>query len=83
MLRELCRAGVEGMTDMSGSSVGRREIYKELIASIISLILAILIVAFVGKWLWNTTVAELFTFVRPVRSVWQIIGLMLFLSLIN
>jgi ABC-type antimicrobial peptide transport system permease subunit len=83
MLRELCRAGVEGMTDMSGSSVGRREIYKELIASIISLILAILIVAFVGKWLWNTTVAELFTFVRPVRSVWQIIGVMLFLSLIN
>ena len=83
MLRELCRAGVEGMTDMSGSSAGRREIYKELIASIISLILAILIVAFVGKWLWNTTVAELFTFVRPVRSVWQIIGLMLFLSLIN
>ncbi len=83
MLRELCRAGVEGMTDMSGSSSGRREIYKDLIASIISLILAILIVAFVGKWLWNTTVAELFTFVRPVRSVWQIIGLMIFISLIN
>jgi hypothetical protein len=83
MLRELCRAGIEGMTDMSGSATGRREIYKDLIASIFSLILAILIVAFVGKWLWNTTVAELFTFVRPVRSVWQIIGLMLFISLIN
>jgi ABC-type antimicrobial peptide transport system permease subunit len=83
MLRELCRAGIEGMTDMSGSTAGRREIYKDLIASIFSLILAILIVAFVGKWLWNTTVAELFTFVRPVRSVWQIIGLMLFISLIN
>ncbi len=83
MLRELCRAGVEGMTDMSGSTAGRREIYKDVIASILSLILAILIVAFVGKWLWNTTVAELFTFVRPVRSVWQIIGLMIFISLIK
>jgi hypothetical protein len=30
----------------------------------------------VGKFLWNTTVAELFTFARPVQSVWQIIGLM-------
>ena len=29
MLRNLCRAGVEGMSDMSGSN--RREIYKEVI----------------------------------------------------
>jgi hypothetical protein len=83
MLKDLCRAGVEGMTDMPGSNGSRREIYKDLIASILSLIIAIIIVAFVGKWLWNTTVAELFTFVRPVKSVWQIIGLMLFLSLIQ
>ena len=83
MLRDLCRAGVEGMTDMSGSTNGRREIYKEVVASLLSLIIAILIVAFVGKWLWNNSVAELFTFARPVRSVWQIIALMLFLSLIR
>lgn len=83
MLKDLCRAGVEGMTDMSGSGNGRREIYKEVVASILSLIIAILIVAFVGKWLWNNSVAELFTFARPVRSVWQIIALMLFLALIR
>ena len=81
MLRELCRAGVEGMTDMSGSTTGRREIYKELVAQIMALVIAVLIVAFVGKWLWNNSVAELFTFTRPVRSVWQIIALMLFISL--
>jgi ABC-type antimicrobial peptide transport system permease subunit len=83
MLKDLCKAGVECMTDMSGSTNGRREIYKDVIASILSLIIAIIIVAFVGKWLWNTTVAELFTFTRPVRSVWQIIGLMLFISLMK
>ncbi len=83
MLRDLCRAGVEGMTDMSGSEASRREIYKDVIASILALIIAVLIVAFIGKWLWNTSVAELFTFVRPVRSVWQIVGLMLFISLMN
>jgi ABC-type antimicrobial peptide transport system permease subunit len=83
MLKDLCRAGIEGMTDMSGSGSGRREIYKEVIASILSLMIAILIVAFVGKWLWNNSVAELFTFARPVRSVWQIIALMLFLALIR
>lgn len=81
MLKDLCRAGVEGMTDMSGSSTGRREIYKEVIAQIISLVIAITIIAFVGKWLWNNSVAELFTFARPVRSVWQIIALMFFVGI--
>ena len=82
MLKYLCKAGLEGMTDMSGSK-SRRDAYVDLVASILSLLLAILIVAFVGKWLWNTSVAELFTFVRPVRSVWQIIGLMLFIALVR
>jgi hypothetical protein len=83
MLKDLCRAGVEGMSDMSGSTAGRREVFKEVIASILSLVIAILIIAFVGKYLWNNSVAELFTFARPVRSVWQIIALMLFLALIR
>ena len=81
MLFDLCRAGVEGMSDMSGSN--RTEVYKNLVASLLSLVIAISIVAFVGKWLWNNSVAELFTFARPVRSVWQIIALMLFISLIR
>lgn len=80
MLGDLCRAGVECMTDMSGS---KRELYKQVIASILALVISILIVAFIGKWLWNSTVAELFTFTRPVRSVWQIIGLMLFIALLK
>jgi hypothetical protein len=81
MLKDLSRACVEGMSDMSGSGPGRREMYKDLVASILSLVLAILIIAFVGKYLWNTTVSELFTFARPVRSAWQIIGLMILISL--
>lgn len=79
MLRDLCRAGVEGMTDVSGS--GRYQMYKELVASILALVISIAIVAFIGKFLWNSTVAELFTVVRPVRSAWQIIGLLLLVSL--
>jgi hypothetical protein len=81
MLRDLCRAGIEGMTDMSGS--GRYQMYKELVATILSLVISIAIMAFVGKFLWNTTVAELFTIVRPVRSAWQIIGLMLLMALLR
>lgn len=81
MLKGLCRAGVEGMTDMSGSQAGRRDLYKDIVSQLLALVIAVVIVAFVGKWLWNNSVAELFTFARPVRSVWQIIALMLFLNL--
>ena len=81
MIKDLCRAGVECMTDMSGSR--KKDMYMDVVASIMALLLSILIVAFIGKYLWNTTVAELFTFARPVQSVWQIIGLMLFVSLVK
>jgi hypothetical protein len=81
MLQALCRAGLECMTDMPGSSSNRHESYKSVVAAILSLVIAILIISFVGKYLWNVSVAELFTFARPVQSVWQIIALMLLLSL--
>ena len=80
MLDKLCGAGVEYMTDMSGSN---RNLYKELVVSIMVLVISITIVAFVGKWLWNNSVVELFTFARPARSVWNIIALMFFLTLIK
>jgi hypothetical protein len=57
--------------------------YKEVVASILALALSLLIIAFVGKYLWNSTVAELFTFARPVQSAWQIIGLIIFISLVK
>lgn len=80
MLKDLCRAGIGCMSDMSGL---KKEMYKEVVASILALILSLLIIAFVGKFLWNNTVAELFTFARPVQSVWQIIGLLIFISLVK
>ena len=55
----------------------------ELVATILAFILSIAIVAFVGKWLWNNIVVDLFSFAKPARSVWQIIGLMIFWALIR
>lgn len=77
----MCLAGVECMTDLSGSSSHRQETYKNLVASLLAFIIAILILSFVGKYLWNSSVAELFTFARPVTSVWQIISLMLLMAI--
>ena len=83
MLQDLCRAGVECMTDLSGSSSQRHESYKSVVASLLSLMLAIIIIAFFGKFLWNSSMPELFSVARPVQSVWQIIALMLLLALMR
>lgn len=82
-LQRACYAMVDGFTDLSGSDTKRREVYMEIVASILSFMLAIAIIAFVGKWLWNNIILDLFTIAKPVRSVWQIIGLMIFLSLVR
>ena len=77
--------GVEGFTrsavDYATSGPGNLNSFRDMLASVLSLFLSIAIVAFVGKFLWNETVADLFTFARPVKSVWQIIGLMILLRL--
>lgn len=84
LLQRACYAAIDGFTDLgSGNTVKRREVYMELIASLLALFLSIIIIAFIGKWLWNNIVVDLFTFVKPARNVWQIIGLMVFWALVR
>jgi len=79
MLKDLCRAGIDCVGDASGPD--KRLGYKDVVASILSLLLAIFIISLIGKYVWNETMPQLFTFARPVQSCWQIIGLLILLSL--
>ncbi len=76
-----CRAAVEGFSDSNPAY--KREVYAESVAALLAFVVALVIIAFVGKLLWNGVVTELFSFAKPARSIWQIIGLMVFWSLIN
>lgn len=66
-----------------GNAENRREAYMDFVATIFTFIIAIVILGFVGKYLWNAVVVDLFSFAKPVRSVWQILGLVLFLALVS
>lgn len=83
ILGSACRAAVEGFTSTSQDPVKRRDIYVELLAVLLAFVVALIILGFVGQLLWNNVVMELFSFAKPARSVWQIIGLMIFLSLMR
>jgi len=78
------RAAVEGFTNPSGAESHRQDpIYADAIAIILTFTISILIVSLVGLWLWNFSVVPLFEFARPAKSVFQILGLMVFLSLVH
>ena len=61
----------------------RRETYTELLAILLAFVISLVILGFVGKLLWNNIIVELFTFAKPAKSFWQIIGLLIFVSLLG
>lgn len=60
----------------------------ELIAGVVTFIVILIILAFVGMVLWNYVVAGadkgsgILTFAKPANSVWQILGLYILVSLL-
>jgi hypothetical protein len=81
MFTSACRAVVEGMSG-SPEAAKRKDSYVELIAVLVAFVITLIILAFIGQLLWNNVVVDLFTFAKPAKSVWQILGLFIFVSLI-
>ena len=74
---------VDSFTDMPGSDSKRREVYMDLISTLLAFLIAVVILSFVGKWLWNNIVVDLVSVAKPARTIWQILGLMIFISLVK
>ena len=82
LLQGASRAAVEGFASL-GNAEYRRQAYMDFTSMAIAFVIAVVILGFVGKFLWNGVIVDLFSFAKPVRSVWQILGLMVFVSLIH
>lgn len=81
ILGAAAKATVEGFVGTQ-SSDKRRDAYVDFVAMVVAFFVALVILGFVGKLLWNNVVVDLFAFAKPARSFWQIVGLLLFVSLI-
>lgn len=82
LLGTAAKAAVEGFTNTSQDPTKKKQIYTDVLAVLLAFLLALVILGFVGKLLWNSVIVELFTVVKPARSFWQILGLMIFVSLL-
>jgi len=74
-------AGAEGFLN-NGNVNQKRQAYMEFVVTLFTFIIAVLLLSFFGKFLWNNVVVDLVSVARPAKSLWQILGLMLFLGLI-
>jgi hypothetical protein len=74
------RAAVEGFVD-NGNVHQKRAAYVDFLTTLLSFVIVVVLLAFLGKFLWNGVVVDLFSFAKPAKSVWQILGLMVFLGL--
>ena len=83
LLGSVCRAAVEGFSSENVDPAKRKNVYTDILAALLAFVLALVILGFVGKLLWNNVIIELFSFAKPARSFWQILGLMIFVSLVN
>ena len=84
LLNSFTGAVVEGYMNPSGAEAYRpMPVYAYAVASILAFMISIIIVSLIGLWLWNYSVVPLFEFARPAKSVFQILGLMVFVALVN
>jgi len=82
MLQQAARSAIEGFT--SGKDADKkRDAYVDFLSVLLAFVIALVILGFIGKLLWNSVVVELFTIAKPARSFWQIIGLMILISLLR
>jgi hypothetical protein len=84
IVNSVLRAAVEGYTNPGGTEAYKPPpAYAEAIAAILAFTISVILVSLIGLWLWNYSVVPLFEFARPAKSVFQILGLMIFLALVK
>jgi uncharacterized membrane protein len=72
---------VQGFANPDNSKE-KKEGYISFVTFLLTFIISLLILSLIGQFLWNSSVVELFTCVRPAKSVWHILGLFLFSTLL-
>ncbi len=82
IVKSAAKATIEGFVGLQ-SSEARRDAYVDFSATLLAFVISVVLIAFLGRYLWDNVVVDLFTFARPSRSIWQILGLMVFVALLS
>lgn len=82
LLQIASNAVVQGFTNPQDAKQTKDGL-TDLVVVLLAFFLALVLLSLVGKLLWNNIVVDLVSIARPARSVWQILGLFVFVALIR
>ena len=74
-MRELCGS--------MGCMITGQSLNNEMIGAIISSVLYLVIILIFGEFLWNKVLCRVVTIVKPVKSIWELLGIMLLFGIIT
>ena len=72
---------VQGFANPENSKE-KKDGYIAFVTFLLTFIISLLILSLIGQFLWNSAVVDLSTCERRAKSVWSILGLFLFSSLL-
>lgn len=82
LLTGAIRPVVSGFTNHADSKEAR-ESTSEFLVMLIAFFVSLVVLSLIGQLLWNNVVVDLFSFAKPAKSVFQILGLFVFVALIR
>jgi hypothetical protein len=82
LLTGAIRPVVSGFTNHADSKEAR-ESTSEFLVMLIAFFVSLVVLSLIGQLLWNNVVVDLFTIAKPAKSVFQILGLFIFVALIR
>lgn len=56
---------------------------RTALITVITAFIILVLILFAGQWLWNNVLVSLVPAVKPAKSVWQILGLAVLISLLH
>ncbi len=65
-----------------GSMMMGKHLSMEFAINLVTYLIVIALLLLVGKFLWNDVLVKLTTVVKPVTSIWQLLGLQILFSLL-
>ena len=83
MLFEFIDKTIRSVLPGRRENFGDRSETMKYVALLITILLWIVLLLLVSKLLWNNVLCDIVTIVKPVKSVFQILGLVVLLQLIS
>lgn len=72
----------EGFSSVRGYPIMMNESMMSLLGRLAAMVVAVLLIAMFGEFLWNNHVTKLMTIAKPTKSVFDIIALYVFVRLL-